>query len=309
MNTRFLLPLLLLLASGATRAEPFASAFTYQGELTVSGAPAQGAFDIEFALYDVASEGAAIDVQVVDDLAVVDGLFTAAIDFTEAPFEVGERYWIEVRVRDGASTGGFQQLLPRRELTVAPYALSARHVQPGGIDAAALGSGAISTSAPLAGDGTGGDPIRLPANALDAGFLVDEPGVTSTQSAAGFPVGESTAVQQIMQEAITVPAAGWVLVTAQGTLSFDHGSEGQRLQVGLSDTLGEIEALVETQLPPDAAVGVHRVPFFVQQLFPVAGPGLQLYRLSVRNEYFGAASAGIQVLGPGMTAVYLPSEY
>ena len=53
------------------------TAFTYQGRLDEGGAPANGAYDLRFALYDAASAGAQQGIAVTQAAAAVgNGLFT-----------------------------------------------------------------------------------------------------------------------------------------------------------------------------------------------------------------------------------------
>src|SRR5712692_6484061 len=61
--------LALLLAAGTARAQT--SAFTYQGKLTDGGTPANGNYDLQFALWDSLSSGAQIGAtQTVNTVAV-----------------------------------------------------------------------------------------------------------------------------------------------------------------------------------------------------------------------------------------------
>lgn len=123
------LALLLALTQGALAlAHAQTTTFTYQGYLTESGAAADGAFDFELALYNVDTGGSAIDVNAFDDVTVTGGLFELAADFTGAPFEAGGSYWVEARVRDGASTGAYTPLLPRQAVNASPYAIAAQAV-------------------------------------------------------------------------------------------------------------------------------------------------------------------------------------
>lgn len=124
-----------LAATGAHAGAPLTRAITFQGELTQSGQPAQGAHDIEIALYNMPAGDTPIDVQAFDDVDVHDGLFTVTPDFTDAPFEDGYGYWLEVRVRAGDSTGAYTALAPRHTLTPVPYAVSALHVADDGFEA------------------------------------------------------------------------------------------------------------------------------------------------------------------------------
>jgi len=111
-------------------ADPLGSNFTYQGQLSDGGSPANGNYDFEFALYTRASGGSAVDTVDVDDLSVSSGLVSASLDFTDAPYD-GSALWIEVRVRSGASSGSYTTLAPRQAISAAPYALYALSGNPG----------------------------------------------------------------------------------------------------------------------------------------------------------------------------------
>jgi hypothetical protein len=105
------------------------TAFTYQGFLRDNGQPANGVYDLRFALYDSANGGSQIgDLVFVEDVNVADGLFTVEVDFGTVPFNTGARRWIEIGVRPGNSTGGHSLLTPRIELTPVPYAIYAQNV-------------------------------------------------------------------------------------------------------------------------------------------------------------------------------------
>ncbi len=97
------------------------TAFTYQGRLTDGGSPANGAYDLQFALFTSASGLTQVGSSVnVDDLTVSDGLFVATLDFGNV-FD-GTALYLEVSVRPGTSTGSYATLSPRQMLTAAPYA-------------------------------------------------------------------------------------------------------------------------------------------------------------------------------------------
>lgn len=129
---RSVLVLIALFAFGLcdVRAQSVGSAFTYQGELTDNGTPADGSYDFEFALYTTPSGGTAIDAIDASDIAVVAGLVNASIDFTDVPFN-GQALFVEVRVRAGGSSAEYTVLSPRQSLSAVPYALYALSGNPG----------------------------------------------------------------------------------------------------------------------------------------------------------------------------------
>lgn len=131
MNRIARLSVLFLLAFGSA-AHAVGTAFTYQGQLSVSGAPADGPYDFEFRLFDAVSGGTQIGgvVLTADDVGVADGVFTVELDFGLSPFDGGD-LWLELRVRDGADPGVHTLLEPRQRLTAVPYAVHADYVAAG----------------------------------------------------------------------------------------------------------------------------------------------------------------------------------
>ncbi len=101
--------------------------FTYQGSLDDAGNQANGLHDFRFRLFDVASGGTPIGSQLcLDNVNVVDGVFTAQLDFGQQFVTSGHRYLeIEVRRDTGLTCGnssGFVVMAPRQRVTAAPLA-------------------------------------------------------------------------------------------------------------------------------------------------------------------------------------------
>jgi hypothetical protein len=144
MTRSILLALGFALATLA-HAAPAGPQFTYQGELRTAGAPANGAFDMQFLLYMQAEDEVpgAVASNTLTEVQVSGGLFSVELDFTDAPFLLGEQYWLEVRVRAAGSGGGYTQLLPRQKLTPSPYAIASLSVREGGVTREALAPGSV----------------------------------------------------------------------------------------------------------------------------------------------------------------------
>lgn len=68
-----LIVMVLVLTANTSMAQT--TTFTYQGQLTESGVPAEGTFDFELALYTVDSGGSSIDVNAFDDVTLTGELF------------------------------------------------------------------------------------------------------------------------------------------------------------------------------------------------------------------------------------------
>lgn len=195
-----ILALTLLVAATTTpalRAAEVGTSFGYQGELRYDGNPAYGPYDFEFALYDVETGGAPLAIDTVADSEVTAGLFTVELDYTEVPFAASQAYWLEVRVREGASTDAYQLLSPRQKVTPSPYAINARGVQAAGVDNAALAEGVVS-----------GGKIAL--DAVSSSKIVDG-------SIAGVDV-DATQVQRRVQGSCA-PGSAIQSVDAAGTVA------------------------------------------------------------------------------------------
>lgn len=117
--------LLIIAMLGNASAQQLGSVFNYQGQLTESNQPATGLYDLQICLFDSMANpvplGCAPDLP---DVPVDAGLFTVALEFGSGPFS-GQQRFLELRVRPGASTGGYTILAPRQLIRPAPEALRA----------------------------------------------------------------------------------------------------------------------------------------------------------------------------------------
>jgi hypothetical protein len=118
---------------------PQSTAFTYQGNLTASGQPANGNFDMTFKLFDSPTlfnqVGSTISMS---QFPVVNGAFTTDLNFPGA--FTGNQLWLEVTI-------GSQTLSPRQPVNsvpVAQFALSGV-VGPAGATGPTGPTGAAST--------------------------------------------------------------------------------------------------------------------------------------------------------------------
>lgn len=188
-----------LSGAGAASAAPVGSGFTYQGELLMSGVPANGSFDLQFALYPSASGGSALDVATMPGVAVRGGRFAALLDFTAVPFEAGEAMFLELRVRQ-AGGGSYQTLLPRQGITPAPFALSSARVQPGGVDQAAIAPAAVGAA-------------QLATGAVGSAQLADG-AVTGAKIAGGSVTAAKIAMSTITPQKLAFAVGDITSVTA-----------------------------------------------------------------------------------------------
>src|SRR4051812_10094792 len=117
MKTGVLTPLLLgvalgIFASSTIRAAPLGSAFSYQGRLLESGAPANGRFDLRFELFVTETGGSSYATTLTNAAATVsNGVFTTTLDFGTNVF-TGASCWLEIGVRLAGLPDPFVTLSP-----------------------------------------------------------------------------------------------------------------------------------------------------------------------------------------------------
>lgn len=140
----FLAATLLLFMSAQALA--LSNTFSYQGRLVDGGLPANGSFDLSFALQNQA--GIPVGAPVVhQDVAVENGIFSVLLDFGAA-ITTGD-FQLQISVRPGASTGSYVMLLPPTPIAptpqaqIAAVAAQAISVSPGSVDSAGIADGSV----------------------------------------------------------------------------------------------------------------------------------------------------------------------
>ncbi len=95
--------------------------FTYQGELTDGGEPANGSHNFQFGLWDADVGGSQIGTTaILNGIPVTDGKFTVELDFGASAFDNTGR-WLEIVV-NGIT------LSPRNPITRSPYSVQTRGI-------------------------------------------------------------------------------------------------------------------------------------------------------------------------------------
>jgi len=121
MKTRIFLTVILLLF-GITHVMAQTTAFTYQGKLSDNGSPANGNYDLQFALFDAADGNNQIgQTKTVSSVPVSAGIFTVTLDFGANAFS-GVNRFLEISARPSGA-GAFTLLTPRQPITSTPYAV------------------------------------------------------------------------------------------------------------------------------------------------------------------------------------------
>jgi hypothetical protein len=99
------------------------TAFTYQGRLNDGGSPANGSYDLQFALFDAATGGHQVGGAVTNlAVGVTNGLFTTTTDFGPGIF-TGSALWLQIGVETNGGGGNFILLNKLQPITPTPYAI------------------------------------------------------------------------------------------------------------------------------------------------------------------------------------------
>jgi hypothetical protein len=113
---------LLIICVSVLSARAQQTGFIYQGKLTDNGSPANGNYDLQFALFDAANGGAQIgQTQTVANVAASGGVFTVRLDFGPSAFPGAARF-LEISTRPSGA-GAFTLLTPRQQISSTPYAV------------------------------------------------------------------------------------------------------------------------------------------------------------------------------------------
>jgi len=122
VNRRILV--VLLFASISLRVAAQGTAFSYQGRLNAGGAPATGAYDLRFAVFNAVTNGTQSSYYLTNAaVAVSNGLFGVTLDFGAGVF-TGTNYWMDIGVRTNGGAS-FTALFPRQPILPVPYAVFA----------------------------------------------------------------------------------------------------------------------------------------------------------------------------------------
>ncbi len=200
MSRGWIVPLALLWFSNACLAQ--STAFTYQGKLSEAAAAADGVHDLRFRLFDAASGGAQVGATLcVNNVDVIDGLFTVTLDFGQQFAAVAPRH-LDIQVRRDIGQPctddfGYVLLSPRQPLTPTPRAQAANVANalaaPDGFPANAV----IVTNAGDVGIGTSlpASPLHVASDAnpviviQDLGAASSQAGYVGFRNSAGAETG------------------------------------------------------------------------------------------------------------------------
>jgi hypothetical protein len=197
-----ILALAIVMLVMTTASADVGTAFTYQGQLLDGSGVVSDTCDLQFSLYDAATDGTQVGSTVTKtNVDVDDGLFTVELDFGTGAFG-GDPRWLELAVRCPAGSGVYDTLSPRQSIAPAPYAVYAARasiasdVEPGAITPTHLNGlpGNGTSGQVLASDGSGGfgwqGVSSLPVKQLVQDFVMASGESVSAGDVVAFANGE-----------------------------------------------------------------------------------------------------------------------
>ena len=216
----------LVLFTSFHRASAQGTAFSYQGKLNSSGTPANGSYDVTFALFNATNGAGQVGGTFTNlNTDVTNGLFAATLDFGPGVF-AGANVWLELGVRTNGGAG-FTTLAPRQPILPVPYAIMASSASnllgnlPVGQLSGALPASQLSGTVPLA---------QLPV----AVVTNNQPGVTfnGTVTATNYAaprVASRTAGENLALKALDGTGSGGALTVNAGNAGVATGGAGGNL--------------------------------------------------------------------------------
>lgn len=185
------------------------TAFGYQGKLNAAGSPANGSYDLTFAVYGVLTGGSPVAGPVTNTgINVSNGLFTVTLDFGSSPFSAGAQRWLEISARTNGGAS-FTLLSPRQQVLSTPYAITAANLT-GTVGNAQLANNSITVNAGtgLSGGGTvalGGSTTLNNAGVLSVTGNSD---ITATTSSGAVTLGDTATNADIGNTIVKRDVAG-----------------------------------------------------------------------------------------------------
>lgn len=255
MNFRTIVVSAVLAVSSLVYAQTHRDSFVYQGTLQDEGAPADGLYDIAFAVFDATAGGNLVagGFAIVPSVQVTNGLFEAFIDFgvTGSVFDSDTTRWLELQVRPNGQDVPFDVLSPRQRISPAPLANYALRSGTSLQDAYDNGSSIIL------GDGDG--PVEIRSSTFNSARL-NLGSDTGTESSGRFYMYGPTGNLMITAERDgSIGGGGFVTVKRN-----DDGANGIILEGNASNTESSqlsifgpsIGMLLSTRLTNDASVQI-----------------------------------------------------
>ncbi len=157
--------------------------------------------------------------------------------------------------------------------------------------------------------GQAGDAsVQLPAGAIDANEILDEPGIAQGKYAGQFTVTSTGTMADVTTTTIVIPAPGYIVLTAHAQAGFSGTTADNHMIAQIDDTAGggEISAYSEDVGGGFATVGSNWIPYSNVRTYYEASPGTYTFRFEAEK---GSVNGTCWFWNPTLTAAYFPTSY
>ncbi|MBK8466113.1 MAG: tail fiber domain-containing protein [Chloracidobacterium sp.] len=211
MKKVFALVFLTLTVCSVQKISAQTTEFTYQGSLQDGANPANGNYDFEFRLFDLASGGVQQGSTVQRlNVAVANGIFTVSLDFGSGTLPGADRFLdIEVRTAGG---GAFTALSPRQRVNSAPYSVKSLNAASADTANNALQLGGVAANQYVVTT----DPRMTDARTPTAGSTNYIQNTTALQSLSNFNVS-GTGTANVFNSTSDYHVSGFRVLSTLGT--------------------------------------------------------------------------------------------
>jgi hypothetical protein len=158
------------------------------------------------------------------------------------------------------------------------------------------------------------DPAQLPDESIESVEIADESGIAGASNGLTTTLTQGVGtMEDVLTVTITIPAPGYVWVTARGTIR-RSGTVGQNsLSVQIDKTAGgsasSSHRLLAGASSHSAAGYQEDMPFYIDRKYFEVAPGAFTYRVEASAHSTNSAGALTQIITPSITATYFPTSY
>jgi hypothetical protein len=147
--------------------------------------------------------------------------------------------------------------------------------------------------------------VQLPANAIDSGEILDEPGIASNHvSAAGITSSSAASLTDLISTTITIPSSGYVVVSTSGEMDLSAGS---LVSYQISETPNTSTDLSDRMFLGSSSSTFLSYETLNRQRVYAKSAGTYTFYLEAYNVSGAIGSTGVR--DPMITATYYPTSY
>lgn len=162
------------------------------------------------------------------------------------------------------------------------------------------------------GSSAGDFSTNLPTDAINSTEMLNEPGITHEEGVSYFLIPSNSAVMtDVMVTTVTIPEAGYIVVTASGIGYRDNSAGGGNLYLLQIDETpgGGLNLPYFTAWGQDVVGGAPQyTPVSVTRVY-FKPAGIHTFRAEMAGDLFNAAGGTGGIGWAKMTATYMPTSY